>query len=115
MSVSPPSDRLTPIDDAAGRTVYYDADRDTYHVWWTDDGPQSASTALVLAVGAVLETDPAELEALSRRVDPDALDALFSHWARHGLESGRVSFQFARCSVTGYASGEFRIELPDSD
>lgn len=115
MSVSPPSDRLTPVDDAAGRTVYYDEDGDTYHVWWSGDESQSASAALVLAVASVLETDPADLETLSRRIDPDALDALFSHWARHRPGSGSVSFRFARCAIIGYASGEFRIEPPEGD
>ena len=114
MSLSPPSDEPTPIDDAAGRTVYHDEDSDTYHVWWTDTDPEAVSTVLVLVVASVLETDPEELEALSTQVDPDALDALFAHWGRHRLEDGVTSFRFAGCAISCYASGELVID-PSAD
>lgn len=114
MSLSPPSDGLTPVDDAAGRTVYRAEDHDTYHVWWTDTDPESVSTVLVLAVATVLETDSEELEALSTRVDPDALDALFAHWGRHRLDDGETSFRFAGCAISCHASGELVID-PSAD
>ncbi|ELY60375.1 hypothetical protein C491_03735 [Natronococcus amylolyticus DSM 10524] len=114
MSLSPPSDGLTPVDDVAGRTVYRDEDRETYHMWWTDSDPEAVSTVLVLTVASVLETDPEELEALSTRVDPDALDTLFAHWGRHRIEDGTTSFRFAGCAVVCHASGELVID-PSAD
>jgi hypothetical protein len=114
MSGISPSDRLTPTDDAAGRTVYYDEQRGTYHVWWEKDDHESLSTNVVLAVSAVRDVDPRTLEPLSARVDPDALDAIFAD-RDNGIaraDEGAVSFSFAGCDVTVRADGEIVLEPP---
>ncbi|TYL40305.1 hypothetical protein CV102_01625 [Natronococcus pandeyae] len=112
MSGPPQSDRLTPIDDAAGRIIYYDDHRGTYHTWVENADYDPVSTTLVLAMSAVLDVEPDRIESLSTRVDPDALDAIFA--ARHSgsprTEAGSVSFPFARCDVTVHANGEIVID-----
>ncbi|AFZ72015.1 HalOD1 output domain-containing protein [Natronobacterium gregoryi] len=111
MSGTAPADRLTPVDDIAGRTIYYDSDSESYHTWCVDDEYEPATTALLLTVASVQGVEPDELEALSDRVDPDALNTLVTHWqadTRH--VDGSLSFPFADCTVTVYANGEIVID-----
>ncbi|OAQ51733.1 hypothetical protein HTG_15235 [Natrinema mahii] len=111
MSGTAPRDTLTPIGGTDGRTVYYDEDRETYHTWCDDRAYEPVSTALLMAVSSVLGVEPDDLEALSERLDPDALNALVAHW--RGEESridGSVSFPFSQCAVTVHADGEIVID-----
>ncbi|SDQ37525.1 HalOD1 output domain-containing protein [Natronobacterium texcoconense] len=113
MSGSAPADRLTPIDDTAGRTIYYDSDSETYHTWCVDGEYEPATTAVLMAVTSIRGVGPDELEALSERVDPDALNTLVTHWqADSRTVEGELSFPFAGCSVTVRSNGEIVIE-PD--
>ncbi|RQG97977.1 HalOD1 output domain-containing protein [Natrarchaeobius chitinivorans] len=105
-------DRLTPVDDTAGRTVYYDDDRRTYHTWCADDDYEPVSAALIDAVSVVVDTDPLELESLSRCIDPDALNALIDSWrtGRSDSGDGSITFTFSECRVTVWADGELVID-----
>jgi len=107
-----PRDSLMSVDEQAGRTVYYDEDRGTYHTWCDTDSYEPVSTALVLTVSSVLEIDPNELGMLSEYIEPDALNALFGHWQRDGPRAGdgSISFPFTQCTVTVHANGELVIE-----
>ncbi|THE64869.1 hypothetical protein D8Y22_10890 [Salinadaptatus halalkaliphilus] len=112
MSGTAPTDRLTPVDEPTGRTVYRDDREGTYHTWCDDTDYEPASTALLTVVSSILEIDPIDLEPLSERVDPDALNALVGHWTEspttpHG---GSISFPFADCDVTVRSDGEIVID-----
>jgi hypothetical protein len=112
MSGTAPRETLTPIDDATGRTVYYDEERKTYHTWCDDGTYEPVSTALLLAVSSVLGVEFDDLEALSERVDPDALNELFVHWQGNEPrdEGGSIRFEFAGCAVRIHATGEIVID-----
>ncbi|WP_339104566.1 HalOD1 output domain-containing protein [Haloterrigena salinisoli] len=104
---------MTPIDDTAGHTIYYDEDRKTYHTW-CDDADDSAITAVVAAIASALEVEPDELDPLSDAIDPDALDALVDHWRGTARASdGAVTFPFADHSIAVRSSGEVVIEPID--
>ena len=112
MSDTAPADRLTPIDDATGRAIYYHERRGTYHTWCDERDYDPASTALLLAVSSVQNIEPDELEPLSARIDPDALDAFVTHdgGAADGSSAGAVTFSFSGCEITVRADGEIVIE-----
>ncbi|AXR79129.1 HalOD1 output domain-containing protein [Natrarchaeobaculum sulfurireducens] len=114
MSDTAPPDRLTPIDDSTGRTIYFHERRGTYHTWCDEREYDPASTALLLAVSSVRNVEPDELEPLSARIDPDALDAFVSHdgAAAGGSSDATVTFSYAGCAITIRADGEVVIE-PD--
>ena len=111
MSGTAPTDRLTPVDDATERTIYYDDRQGTYHVWCDETDYEPVTLALLVAVSSIRGVEPADLEPLSERIDPDALNALLDHWQgdRTGVE-GSISFSFADCSVTISADGEIVID-----
>ena len=108
------TDRLTPVDDSSGRTVYRDPDRGTYHVWYDAATYEPVSTAVLFAVSSVLDAEPDDLEPLADAVEPDALNELCVHWRRREppAADGSVSFSFAQCRVTVWADGEIVID-PD--
>ncbi|RQH03227.1 HalOD1 output domain-containing protein [Natrarchaeobius oligotrophus] len=112
MSGKSPTDQLTPVEGATGRTVYYDEDRQTYHAWFDDDEYEPVSTALLDAVASVLDVDPLELEPLSACIEPDALNELVTHWqtGESGAVDGSVSFTFSDCVITVRADGEIVID-----
>ena len=109
------TDRLTPVDDDSGRTVYRDPDRGTYHVWYDDAAYEPVSTAVLFAVSSVRGVEPGDLEPLADAVEPDALNELCVHWRRRDSQAadGSVSFSFAQCRVTVRADGEIAID-PDA-
>jgi len=115
MSATAPADRLTPVDDSTGRSIYHDDRRGTYHIWCDERDYDPASTALLLAVSSIQNVEPDELEPLSARIDPDALDAFVTHWNGTAGESsdGTVTFSFSGCEITVRADGEVVID-PDS-
>ncbi|WP_255170180.1 HalOD1 output domain-containing protein [Natrononativus amylolyticus] len=111
MSGRLPRDRLQRVGDAAGRSLYYDDERGTYHLWFDERTYEPVSTAVLFGVSRAVDTPPEELEELSSRIDPDALNELFCTWRnRERAGSGSVAFRFAGCSVTVYADGEVVIE-----
>ncbi len=112
MTGAAPRDNLLSVDETSGRTVSYDQDCDTYHSWCDDGSSEPVSTALLLTVSPVLEVDPNDLETLSERIEPDALNALVSHWRRDKPQGGdgSISFTFSECTVTNYANGELVID-----
>ncbi|GAB3675790.1 HalOD1 output domain-containing protein [Halopiger thermotolerans] len=116
MSGTSPPDRPTPVGDTIERTVYYDPDRGTYHTQCDADDYEPVSTALLLTVSSVLGVEPDDLEPLSERVDPDALNSLFADWCADEprVGNGTVSFSFSQCAVTIRADGELVID-PDPD
>lgn len=112
MPETAPADGLTPIDDVAGRTVYYDARAETYHVWCGGTDYEPVSTTLIVVLSSLFGVEPDELEPLSTRVDSDALNALVGHWFGEGTApaDASVSFSFADCAITVRADGEIAID-----
>jgi len=107
-------ERLKPVDGTAKRPVYYDDVRGTYHAWCDATDYEPVSTALLMAVSEVVDVEPVDLEPLSKRVDPDALNALVVHWygSRSSGRDSSITFPFAECDVTVHADGEIEID-PD--
>ncbi|MCU4741951.1 hypothetical protein OB955_20615 [Halobacteria archaeon AArc-m2/3/4] len=112
MAGTAPSDRLTPVGNGSERTVYYDDTRGTYHTWYDDEDYEPVSTALLMAVSAVLGVEATDLEALHECVDPDALNDIFVHWRgdEPRVGDGSIAFRFAHCAVVVHADGEIVIE-----
>ncbi|MFA9414931.1 HalOD1 output domain-containing protein [Natrinema sp. HArc-T2] len=112
MPETAPRDNLTSVGETSGRTIYYDEGCGTYHTWYDDGAYEPVSTALLLTVSSVLEVDPTDLETLSDYIEPDALNALVSHWRHDKPQAGggSVSFPFPQCTVTVHANGELVID-----
>ncbi len=106
------ADRTAVIGTGTDRTIHYDDRAGTYHTWCTDTDYEPVSTALLMAVSSVLGVEPDELDALSERIDPDAVNQLFVHWRETGSRSREtsLSFRFSECLVTVYATGEIVID-----
>ncbi|MFP8952701.1 HalOD1 output domain-containing protein [Natrialbaceae archaeon A-arb3/5] len=117
MSGNTPTNRLIPVGDGGGRTVYHHEGRGTYHVWCDTSEYESASTALLDGFATVLDVDPVDLDPLSACVDPDALNAMVAHWQTTDAEvaNGTVSFTYSQCHVTVRADGEIVIEPETSN
>jgi hypothetical protein len=75
----------------------------TYHAEWDDGGDGELSTTVVTAVADAMDARATDLEPLSRRLDPDALDGLFAGDADG--DDCRVAFRFNGYDVTVYADG----------
>lgn len=75
----------------------------TYHAEWDDGCDGELSTTVVTAVADAMGARVTDLEPLSRRLDPDALDGLFAGDA-DGSDC-RVAFRFNGFDVTVYADG----------
>ena len=114
MSSDGPPDRGDRIVSAEGQSVYYDADRGTYHA--RHDGSEPIATTLVLAVSSVVDEDPYDLDLLAEHVDPDALNAMVAHWSGgHPGPDAAITFTYAGCSVTVSADGEVVIDPRDEN
>ncbi|OVE84569.1 HalOD1 output domain-containing protein [Natronolimnobius baerhuensis] len=108
------TDRLVVIDTDIGHSLYYDPGRGTYHSWYDSEAYEPITTRLLVGVATALETEIADLEALGDHINPDALNALCTHWgAESRTVSGSVSFRYERCQITVDADGEIIIDPRD--
>ncbi|MFC6721431.1 HalOD1 output domain-containing protein [Halovenus amylolytica] len=74
-----------------------------HHDW---DGDTDVNMTVLEAVAEVTDADLVELPPLYDHIDPDALEAVFTHTAGNRQVAGSVSFQFAGYPITVHASGE---------
>lgn len=80
---------------------------------WND--PEPLVSAVLEAVAGAEQTEPTELESLTSRIDPDALNALFSPRLNGNQRlEGVVRFPLDGCVVSVYADGEIVIQSPQS-
>jgi len=112
MPGSTPRDRLQPVDETTGATIYYDSCAGTYHTWWDNTAYEPVSTALLLTVASVRNVQPETLDPLAECIDPDALNQIFSHWQgdKRQLGNGSISFRFADCTITVRSTGEIIVD-----
>ncbi|ELY93247.1 hypothetical protein C482_19796 [Natrialba chahannaoensis JCM 10990] len=120
MSGMAPSDRLTPVDEAVGQTVYHNDARGTYHLWCDESEYEPVTVALPLAISSISGVEPAELEPLANSIDPDALNALVTDWRRRsarriGERTDSISFLFAQHDITIHDDGEIVIDPRRAD
>lgn len=82
----------------------------------TTDSPNTPiSERVIEQVAATTNSDPIDLEPLFSRVDPDALDSLFSNGAGPTVRTqGQLTFPMAGCDVTVAADGTIDVE-PQGD
>jgi hypothetical protein len=89
---------------------HHDPENGTYTTEFEWGEPESLPMTIVEAVAEVRDVDETELERLTDRIEPDALDRLFA--PKDGATSrlrGSVTFPFAGTDVTVYAHGEIVI------
>lgn len=83
-----------------------DPERETAVVSHDWENDTSLSTTIVSTVASLSGRDPAKLDRLYDRIDPDSLETIFEpangSTDRNG---GRVSFRFDAYSITVHASG----------
>lgn len=98
------TDDTTPTvaDELALREV----DDGTYVVLHKRRPGHSVSTTVVLAVAAVLDEDPGELDPLAEVINPDALDDLVN-----SATEGAISFTYADCRVSIKCGGSIHLYL----
>lgn len=96
---------ITQATEMLADSPEYDPDTGTYRVHF-DSAESTPSTAVVLAVAAVTDTDPLDVETLNDRVDPGCLDGLFAP-KQDGTPraAGQVTFPFADHEVTVHSDG----------
>lgn len=77
----------------------------------TDSPTTPISERVIEQVAAATNQDPIDLEPLFSRVDPDALDALFSNGAGATVRAeGQLTFPMGGCEVTVTADGSVDVE-----
>ena len=75
-----------------------------------DPATDSVSEELLLAVAAVTDTDPAELDVLADVVDPEALDAIFPADDGDPFDvAGSVTFDYEGCRIQIRRDGTITI------
>lgn len=84
--------------------------RNFQHDW---NGDNTLTETILNAVATMEGNSPTELEPLTDRVDPDALNELFSTRFGGGQRlQGNVRFPFHGYAVTIYADGEIIVQSP---
>ncbi|ELY65700.1 HalOD1 output domain-containing protein [Natrinema versiforme] len=84
--------------------------RDDSRVTTFDPASDRPSEAVVTAVAALRETEPADLPPLYEVVDPDALDSLVEHAQRVGdAGTHQVWFTYETFDIGVRTDGEIRI------
>ena len=74
-----------------------------YHDW---EDESDLSSTIVTAVSEITGQSETSVERIYNRVDPDSLNALFTHTsAKNPRSDGLVSFTLDGCEVAIYASG----------
>lgn len=96
---------MTHSHDTLAVSPEYDPATGTYQVDYNST-EYTPSTAVVLAVAAVTETDPLDVAPLNDCVDPGCLDGLFAS-KQDGTPRavGQVTFPFADHDVTVHSDG----------
>ena len=82
------------------------SDKDAVRIPTPDDRPPSS--AIIEAVAALTNTEPADCPTLHDYVNTDALNSLFDD--RNG---GRLSFQYPGCEVTVHYNNAVTVELSE--
>lgn len=91
----------------------YDPDADVYRIPDVHAAPGGISTAVVTAVAAIEDTPIEDLEPLSDRVDPEALDEVFEPLSEGRRRGGVLRFSFEGCAVAVESEGTVRIDPGD--
>lgn len=87
--------------------------RGTERVRYAWNDPEPLTAAVLEAVASAEQIDPTELESLTSRIDPDALDALFSpRLDGRARVEGVVQFPLGDYVVSVYADGEIIVQSP---
>lgn len=96
---------MSNLIDMSALDIEYNSETGTYQMHFSSTD-YSSSTAVVLAVAAVTETDPLDLGSLNDRLDPECLDGLFAP-QQYGTPraEGQVTFQFSGYEVTVHSDG----------
>lgn len=89
----------------------FDPRTGAYHVRHDWEGDSSLTELVVCSVAAVTGVEPTAVDALSTRLDTDALEALFA--GSNPSEGGALTFHLNDCRVTVYSNGEVVIRPPD--
>jgi hypothetical protein len=78
-----------------------------YHLEHDWDGETELSTELVLALARVTDEDVTSLASISKIINPDALNRLFS--ATSSGHGGELTFQYSGNTITIRSCGDVRI------
>ncbi|MDG5758491.1 hypothetical protein QA600_03960 [Natronococcus sp. A-GB1] len=80
-----------------------------------DPAGDSASEAVLDAVGTAADVDPLELEPLYAVIDPDAIDSLCAHARRTaGNRTHSLRFSYAGFDVDVRTDGRIRVSDPSA-
>ena len=103
------------IQQAKGETVTNSKVRDgrgaeqiqqtTIGGYRTSCGSEKPSTAVVLAIAKITDTEPLSLPQLAKTIDPDALDTIIEN----GGGDVQVTFTYASCDITVTNDRQIRI------
>lgn len=87
-------------------------DGSLYHLTYDWEDSTELGTELLLALQRLTGQDAADMEPLSSRVDPEALDSLFRSIGTDGA-GGELAFRYEGHAITVRDTGEVLI-TPDS-
>ncbi len=88
----------------------YHAEDDIYRALFSSTD-ESASTAVVSAVAAVLDIDPLDMDPLHATVDTDALDSLITP-QNSAVGDLHVTFEYCGYEVTASSYGSLKVKPP---
>ncbi|WP_246998821.1 HalOD1 output domain-containing protein [Halosolutus gelatinilyticus] len=81
------------------------------HDW---DGDESLSATIVSTIAGLSETDPADVDRLYDRIDPDSLETIFEPTnGTSRRNGGQLSFQLDAYSITVHATGAVVVTRSD--
>jgi len=84
-------------------------------VTYSRERGERPSESVIRAVSAATGKDPMSMRPLSRVIDPDALDQLFTPRERVGPDAPEscVTFQYVGCTVIVWADGRIVVSLSE--
>lgn len=100
-------------DHSAGPNGRYDPEEGVYRID-AEAADEPPSMAIVMAMAAIQDVEPTELDPLYEAVDPDRLDS-FLDVESDVVDAISLEFTYQGHSIRANSDGTIEIELPDEE
>lgn len=104
---------MTDEDHSTGVDGQYDPDEGVYRID-SASADELPSMAIVMAMAAIRDVEPTELDPLYEAVDPERLDS-FLRVEGDVVDAVTLEFSYHGHSIRAHSDGTIEIDLPDAD